>query len=135
AAELRQERQHAAPLNGRLAHEEDVDVRAIVVALADGEQQALEARAEADSGGRRAADLLDEPVVAAAAADRVLRADRLVLELEGRARVVVEPAHERRHELVADAERVEVLAHPREMFSALVAERVADLRRLREHRL
>ena len=39
---------------------------------------------------------LDEPVVAAAAADRrvdvLLRAD----ELEGRARVVVEPAHERR---------------------------------------
>ena len=61
---------------------------------------------------------LDQAVVAAAAADRVLRADRLVHELEGRARVVVEPAHERRHELgSATPSASRWLAHPREVLA------------------
>ncbi len=72
------------------------------------EQQPLDPGAEADARRRRAADLLDQAVVAAAAADGRLRADRLVHELERRARVVVEAAHERRHELVRDAVGVEV---------------------------
>ena len=46
-------------------------------------------------GVGRPADLLDQPVVAAAAADAGLRAERVGRELEHRARVVVEPAHER----------------------------------------
>src|SRR4051794_20863738 len=76
--------------------EEDVDaapVRGNAFVL-EREDQPLEAGAEPDPGRRRAADLLDEAVVAAAAADR--RVDVLVRadELEGRARVVVEAAHE-----------------------------------------
>ena len=67
------------------------------------EEQPLDPGAEADSRRRRAADLLDETVVAPAAANRVLRAEGLADELERRTRVVVEPAHERRHEPVRDA--------------------------------
>src|SRR2546423_11362736 len=96
-----------------------------------GEHQALEAGAEADRGRRRAADLLDEIVVAAAAADRRrLRALVRPDELERRARVVVEAAHECRLERVRDSVEVEVLADAREVLRALVAERVADLRRI-----
>ena len=96
------------------------------------EQQPLDAGAEPDARRRRAADLLDEPVVATAAADRrvgvLVRPD----ELEGGARVVVEPAHERRVEDVRHAERVEPRAHLGEVRAAGVAERVADLRRVVE---
>jgi hypothetical protein len=60
------------------------------------EQQPLDPGAEADARRGLAAELLDQAVVAAAAADRALRADRLVDELERGARVVVEAAHERR---------------------------------------
>ena len=45
-------------------------------------------------GAIRAAELLHEPVVAAAAEQRVLRAERLPQHLERRARVVVEAAHQ-----------------------------------------
>ena len=96
------------------------------------DDQPLEAGAEADARGRRPADLLDEAVVAAAARDgRVLvlhRAD----ELPGRARVVVEAAHERRHERVGDAGRVEVGPDGGEVRDARLAERLADLRCLVE---
>src|SRR5919199_4754909 len=99
------------------------------------EEQPLDPGPEADPGRGRPADLLDEVVVAAAAADRALRADRLVHELECRARVVVEPAHERRCELVADAVGVEVAAYGVEVLAAGVAERLADLWRVGERRL
>src|SRR5437764_5605 len=93
APQFREERQHPRP-GCRLGTDEvDVELRARNVALPEREQQALDARAEANPRGGRAADLLDQAVVASAAADRVLRSDRLVLELEGRARVVVQPAH------------------------------------------
>src|SRR4029453_12765491 len=78
---------------------------------------------------------LDQAVVAAAAADSALRADCRVAELEGRAGVVVEAAHERRLELVRDADGVEQAAALGEVDSALLAERVADLRRIREQLL
>ena len=65
------------------------------------EQQALDAGAEADAGRRRPADLLDEVVVAAAARERRVLVLERADELPGRARVVVEPADERRHEPVA----------------------------------
>ena len=54
----------------------------------------------------RAAHLLDEAVVAPAAADRVLgRVERLAGELEGGASVVVEAAHQAGREDEGDAER------------------------------
>ena len=80
-------------------------------------------------GRRRAADLLDQVVVAAAARDRRVLVVHRPDELPGRARVVVEPAHERRDELVVDARRVEVGADRGEVLDARVAERLADLRR------
>src|SRR5207253_5561900 len=97
--------------------------------LADREQKALDTGAETDPRCGRAADLLDQPVVASAAADRVLGADRLVLEFERRARVVVEPPHERRDELVRNAVGIEEAPHLCEVLTAPVAERLADLRR------
>ena len=59
--------------------------------------QPLEPGAEADAGRRRAADLLGQAVVAAAARDRDLGASPAALQLPGGARVVVEAAHQRRH--------------------------------------
>ena len=62
--------------------------------------------AQPTPGGRRAAEHLGQTVVAAAAAERVLRRlQRAGLELEQRARVVVEPAHERRVDRVATGPR------------------------------
>ena len=83
-------------------------------------------------GRRRPADLLDEPVVAPAAADHRVRVLLRPHELERGARVVVEPAHERRIEDVRHAEPVEPCAHLVEVRAAVVAERVADLRRVVE---
>ena len=75
----------------------------------------------ADPRRRRAAELLDQPVVAAAAAERGLGPQPLRLELEHRARVVVEPAHERGIDLVRDAGRVEQGAHLAEVLGVLGA--------------
>ena len=67
---------------------------ALVVA---GQQRAVEAEGEADAGRRRAAERLDQAVVATAAAEGVLRrVERAALELERGVAVVVEPAHQRR---------------------------------------
>ena len=61
----------------------------------------------------------------------LVRAD----ELEGRARVVVEAAHERRRDDVRHAQRVEVPLDGVEVLAARVAERLADLRSVGERRL
>src|SRR5713226_43314 len=58
------------------------------------EEQAVFADGEADAFGRSAAEKLDEPVVAAAAADGVLGAEAGSCDLEGGAHVVVEAADE-----------------------------------------
>ena len=76
---------------------------ALVVA---GEQRAVDAEREADARRRRAAERLDEPVVAAAATERVLgRVERAALELERGVAVVVEPADELQVDRERDAER------------------------------
>ena len=78
---------------------------ALVVAR---EQRAVEPEGEADARRRRPAERLDQPVVAAAAAERVLGAvERAAGVLERRAQVVVEAAHQPRLDAVRDAERVE----------------------------
>ncbi len=67
------------------------------------------------------AHLLDETVVTAAAADRVLRGvERVALELERRARVVVEPAHQPRLDLERDAEPLQALLHGLEVGGRLL---------------
>ena len=72
------------------------------------EQHPIEPEPEADARRRPAAEQLDEPVVAPAAADRGLLARRRPagIDLERGPRVVVEPAHEPRLELVLDADGV-----------------------------
>ena len=65
---------------GGVAVGDEPDERLAVVGERDalgfeGEQQAFEAAAESDAGGRSAAELFDEVVVPPAAADRVLRAE------------------------------------------------------------
>ena len=69
-------------------------------------------------GVGRAAELLDEAVVAPAAADAALRAERVGGELEDGARVVVEAAHERRVDLVGDARPRRAARAPRAKCSA-----------------
>ena len=130
--------QRSASSRGALVVGRDEDLDAVRlrrrrVRLLERDQEPLDPGAEAERGRRRPADLLDQAVVAAAAADRRLRAVLRADELEGRARVVVEPAHEGRDELVGDAVRVEVAANRGEVLAALVAERLADRGRLREH--
>ncbi len=66
-----------------------------------------------------AAEQLDQPVVAPAAADARLRAERVGGELEERARVVVEAAHERRVDLVGDAGGVQERADLGEVLGVL----------------
>ena len=133
AAQLGLDAQQVGTRSALVEEQERVDARRAgrLVGLR-GEQEPLDARAEADARRRRPADRLDQAVVAAAAADRVLRADRRVLELEGRPRVVVEAAYEGRRELVGDAHRVQVLANGREVLTAGVAQRLADRRRAAE---
>ena len=62
------------------------------------------------------------PVVAPAAADAALRAERVGAELEHRARVVVEPAHQPRVELVVDRRRRRAAAAPRRSARASASE-------------
>src|SRR5262249_32275943 len=97
AAQLLHQRQHPWLVAAVVQRDEDVDLlRLGLHALGlEREQEPLDARAEADPRRRLAAELLDQAVVAPAAADRALCADRLVDELERRPRVVVEPADER----------------------------------------
>src|SRR5581483_11348637 len=78
AAQLPEEREHALPVRAAVDDEEDVEPRLLArdPLVLEREQQALEPGSEADARRRRPADLLDERVVAPAAADR--RVDVLV---------------------------------------------------------
>ena len=91
----------------------------VVLGLAGGKQDPLDARRPAHARSRRAAQLLDQAVVAAAAAERRLRPQALGLELEHRARVVVEPAHERGIDLVGHPGLVEQRPHLGEVLRVL----------------
>ena len=96
--------------------------------LGQGEDEPVEADPEADAGRRPAAEQLDQAVVAAAAAERLLLALAAGdVELERGPGVVVEAADEPRLQPVRDAERVEVRADGREVLGAGVAQAVGDL--------
>ena len=93
------------------------------------DQQPLDPDPEADPGRGRTAHILGELVVAPAAADRVLGGvERVAHELERGARVVVEPAHQARIELVLDSERVEAALYRLEVHPRLVAQMLGELR-------
>ena len=105
-------------------------------ASAGGQQDPLDAGRPADAGRRRPADLLDQPVVAAAAADAGLGAERVGGELEHGARVVVEAAHERRRRPRRRCPtRVEQRADRLEVLAVLVVEPVEQPRRAGHHLL
>ncbi len=94
---------------------------------------ALEAAAPAHAGRGRAADLLDEPVVAAAAADAALRAEAVGLELEGGARVVVEAAHQAEVEVRLQTRPLHEPQDRVEVPATVGAQVVDEARRLVEH--
>jgi len=85
------------------------------------EHDALDAARPAHAWRRFTAELLGEAVVASAAAQRALRSDHGRVDLPDGARVVVEPAHQARIFLVADARRLEVVEKSRVVGAALVA--------------
>ncbi|CAB4719223.1 unannotated protein [freshwater metagenome] len=71
------------------------------------EQGPVDAEREADARGARAAEVLDQTVIATAAANSVLRRlERRTDELERGLAVVVETPHERRTDLVRDGKMV-----------------------------
>ena len=73
-----------------------------------GQQRPVDADGKPDPRCRRPAQCFDEPVVAPASAERVLRARQGAAGvLERRPQVVVEPAHEAGVECVRNSERVE----------------------------
>ena len=106
--------------------------RGVDALLLEREQHPVEPEPEPDPRRRLAAEQLDEPVVAAAAAERLLLAlAARGVELERGPRVVVEAADEARLEPVRDAQRVEVRPDAREVLGAGVAQPVGDPRRAR----
>ena len=71
-----------------------------------------------------------QPVVAAAAQHRVLRAQRAMHHFEGRAHVIVQAAHQPRPNLVGDAAIRQIILHRVEMRAAGVAQAIGDVRQL-----
>ena len=102
-----------------------------------GQQDPLDPRAEADATGPgRAAEGLDEAVVATAATDGVLRrVERVGRELEQRVVVVVEPAHQPGLDLERDPEDLQPLLHPVEARLGVRREVLQHLGRSRHHGL
>src|SRR5690606_4055672 len=78
----------------------------------------------AHAGHRRTAEVLDQPVVPAAAAERRLGADALVVRLERGAAVVVETPNDGRVDVERHAPRTKVPLHRFEVRPSVVAEQV-----------
>ena len=97
--------------------------------------QPLHAQREADAREVGAAQLLHQPVVAAAAQHAVLRAQLAAHHLERGARVVVEAAHQPVAQPIGDAQQLQLAPHLREVVAALGAEVVGDLRQRLDDRL
>ena len=85
-------------------------------------QHALDAHAEAHAGGIRAAQLLHQAVVAAAAADGEISLGGLGDDLEHGLGVVVQAAHDAGIDLVGDAQRLQILLQLLEVLRAVRAE-------------
>jgi hypothetical protein len=97
------------------------------------QQDPLDPGGEPDRGGRRPAELLDQAVVAAAAADLRLRPEPVADEGEDRPRVVVEAADQVRVDDVGDAGGVEQRPHLGEVLGVLPLQPLDDRRRARHH--
>ena len=99
------------------------------------EHEPLDAGGEADADAVGPAELLHEAVVAPAAENRVLRADGARQDLERRARVVVEAAHEPVRHAVRDPVDAQVLLDRREVRPARLAQVVDRVRQAVDDRL
>ena len=77
----------------------------------------------------------DKSVIAAAAENRVLRAQGAVSKLECRARVIVEAAHQAIVEREGNADGVQNRLHLLEMLAATLIQKLADARQLLDDRL
>jgi hypothetical protein len=116
------------------AGNEHVDA-AVLFGLARRQQDPLHPGRPTHPGCRRAAELLDEPVVAPASAERGLGAQPLGHELEHGARVVVEAADQRRIDLILETRRVEQGADLPEVLGVLRRDPVDQPRSVCHHRL
>ena len=95
----------------------------MVRALGARHHQAIFADGEADARARRSAEHFRQAVVASAAKDRVLRAERAMRELERGASVVIQSAHQAIVEFEGDADGVE---DPLNLVEVLAAGFVED---------
>ena len=96
----------------------------------DRQHQPVFADGEANTRRGRTAEHLREAVVAPAAEQRVLRAQRAAGDLKRRARVVVEPADQTRSDLVGNPALLELRKHAVEVLPALGTQMVEDAREL-----
>ena len=98
---------HRPPALPRVGDRDEGVAPGRLVLLVERQQDPLDPGRPADRRRRRPAELLDQAVVAAAAADLRLRPERVADEGEDRPRVVVEAADQGRVDDVVDARRLE----------------------------
>ncbi len=94
--------------------------------------QPLHAHGETDARRRLAAELADQPIVAATGADGTLGAELVGDPLEYRAAVIVQPAHQLRIDLIGDADGIESRLESFEMSARLLVEEIGERRRIRQ---
>ncbi len=99
------------------------------------QHQPLHAHGETDARRRLAAELADQPVIAATGADGTLGAELVGDPLEYRAAVIVQPAHQLRIDLIGDADGIESRLESFEMSARLLVEEIGERRRIRQQRL
>ncbi len=99
------------------------------------QHQPLHAHGETDARRRLAAELADQPVVAATGADGTLGAELVGDPLEYRAAVIVQPAHQLRIDLIGDPDGIESRLESFEMSARLLVEEIGKRRRIRQQRL
>src|SRR5439155_19837878 len=98
--------------------------------LFDGEHQPVLADREPEARSGRPADHLRKPIVAPAPEQSVLGAERAAGDLESRARVIVEPPHQARRNLIRDPTRLEPWGDAGEVLAAFSTQMVQDARQL-----
>src|SRR6266568_332382 len=106
-----------------------------VTSLQQRENQAIFADGEADALRRRAAEQLNQAVVAATATHSILRTKPLRGDFKRRAHVVVKAADEAPVFMVFHGAQAELMFHRGVMCRAVLAEMVADTRQLFDDRL
>ena len=118
-----------------LEGEVEVERALLDLRVAPRHQDPLDPSRPADTRRRGTAQLLDQAVVATPARDARLRPEGVAGELEQRARVVIQTAHERRVDLVRNARPLQHLADLCEVRGVLLTEPLEQDRRVGHDRL